>query len=151
MSESSIVVEERLRLKRERWNRWAEKNREYLCAKDKLRRGTDEYRARSRELYNKNPHSHRERCRKWRKTNPDKVAANIAKYKARKLKATPPWLTEEHFSEIKVIYREAAINGLTVDHIVPMKNPNVCGLHVPWNLQLLSMDENRRKTNRISQ
>ncbi|PIV78585.1 MAG: hypothetical protein COW54_08695 [Rhodobacteraceae bacterium CG17_big_fil_post_rev_8_21_14_2_50_63_15] len=68
--------------------------------------------------------------------------------------ATPRWLTVEHKGEIKAFYSEA--QRLTqetgqrhhVDHIVPIWGQNVRGLHVPWNLRVVTANVNLRKTNR---
>jgi len=62
--------------------------------------------------------------------------------------AVPVWLNEAQRQEIKDWYALAAATGLTVDHIIPLQGENVCGLHVPWNLQLLTAKENASKGNK---
>ena len=67
-----------------------------------------------------------------------------ALYRANKLDATPCWVDIE---EIKKIYANCP-DDYEVDHIVPLKGKNVRGLHVPWNLQYLTIKENRKKYNK---
>lgn len=72
------------------------------------------------------------------------------------IKATPPWLTESQRAEIRAIYDQAirltTETGVLhhVDHVVPLKNRLVCGLNVPWNLQVLTKAENLRKGNKFN-
>lgn len=84
----------------------------------------------------------------------NKLAAN-AKRRATRLKATPKWLTKQQLAEIANIYKQAKElekeTGLKyhVDHIIPLKGKDICGLHTPWNLQILKAEENIRKSNKI--
>lgn len=75
-------------------------------------------------------------------------------YHQRRARATPAWLTYEQRMEMRRMYKTVAgtkkrKNGraLSVDHIVPLSGHNVCGLHVPWNLRIIPLQENRRKNN----
>lgn len=92
---------------------------------------------------------------KYIKNNPDKVNAQTAKRRAKKLQATPPWLTKEHLKEMLEFYKLAkelqwlSEERLEVDHIIPLVSDQVCGLHVPWNLQILPKSVNVRKGNKI--
>jgi hypothetical protein len=91
----------------------------------------------------------------WERKNRDMVNAKTARRRASKLNATPKWLTELHFEHMKLFYEASA--KLTselgvkfhVDHIVPLQNDQVCGLHVPWNLQVIPESENCSKQNKI--
>ena len=69
-------------------------------------------------------------------------------------RASPNSLSSEDFEQIKQIYLECKIiteqTGIEhhVDHIIPLRGRNVCGLHVPWNLQIITAEENLRKSNK---
>ena len=55
-----------------------------------------------------------------------------------------------HEKYIKMVYEMAIDFGLTVDHEVPLKGKSVSGLHVPWNLRLMSRSANSAKGNRFA-
>lgn len=89
----------------------------------------------------------------WRQNNKDKTRYNVAKYTSSKDKRTPKWLSIEDLWFIKEVYSlavyrtECTGKQWQVDHIVPLRGGNVSGLHVPWNLQILSQSENAQKNN----
>lgn len=76
--------------------------------------------------------------------------ANTAKRRSRKRQATPLWLSELHFEQIKLFYEAAAQHRCDVDHIVPILGKDICGLHVPWNLQVLDDSLNSSKGNKLT-
>jgi len=85
----------------------------------------------------------------WDTRNKGRRTAITNRYRAAKLNATPSWLTDEHKKSILTVYVKASEKGYHVDHIVPLQGKNVCGLHVPWNLQIMSPSNNCRKGNRF--
>lgn len=90
----------------------------------------------------------------WYEDNREIRAAASARRRAARLKATPLWLDASQKAEILDIYKKARqlqdSTGIKhhVDHIVPLQGANVCGLHVPWNLQVITASENLHKSNK---
>lgn len=97
----------------------------------------------------------REYKKRWKENNPGLRNADNYRRKKHVKAATPPWLTAEHHAAMNEIYKEAARltkeTGIPhhVDHIVPLRGKNVSGLHAPWNLQILTADENYKKNNKF--
>lgn len=95
------------------------------------------------------------RDRQRRVNNPEKFKT-YDRYRAKAIRqATPKWLTSMHKFQINLIYdiRDllTARTGeqYQVDHIVPLRGKEVCGLHVPWNLKPMPAKENRKKWYRL--
>lgn len=67
-------------------------------------------------------------------------------------KATPVWADRK---KIKDVYTRCALEtketGIRheVDHIIPLKGKLVSGLHVHWNLQVITAVDNRNKSNKV--
>lgn len=91
----------------------------------------------------------------WKRNNPDKVQASNKSRRRKHRLATPPWLTTKQKAEIREIYRIAIhmtkITGeqYVVDHIFPLRSETSCGLHVPWNLRVITQVENLKKSNTV--
>lgn len=101
----------------------------------------------------------KENQRKWRSANPDYFRnyylINPGAFSSHRLRlATPKWANRNALNQVYI----NCPNGYEIDHIVPIKGKtpdsqmhNVCGLHVPWNLQYLTPKENYAKHNQMSE
>jgi len=87
-----------------------------------------------------------ERVNKMKEKHPEKYFAYQAAYqRIRKALLSHP-INTKYLAELADVYRDCP-EGLEVDHIIPLKNKRICGLHVPWNTQYLDRVSNARKSN----
>jgi hypothetical protein len=122
-------------------------NKELISQKKKIYRlsRSDKHKSYMNEYYLANKNYLLESSKVYRKINRPKINALNRKRIASKVNATPIWFENE---KIKALYIEAAKLKHHVDHVVPLINPIVCGLHVLANLQILTPIENMKKGNR---
>lgn len=119
---------------------WAAQNREAVAKN-------------SKKYADKNRAAVNARIKTWKEKNQDKVRMQTATRRASKKQAQPSWVNS---SDLLKIYgqskRLSDMIGIVyhVDHIVPLQGENVCGLHVPWNLQIIPAWQNLQKQNKHS-
>lgn len=112
---------------------------------------------RQRQADPEHAEAERKRNRDRAKRDVGKWRAIVARRRARKLQATPRWLSSKQNRAMRDLYVLATeltrTTGIeyNVDHIVPLVNDEVCGLHVPWNLQILTAKENKSKGSRFTE
>lgn len=159
-----------IRAAKAKWDK-ANPAKRRAAGRRRYRANPEKYRIRRRQHVHKNPEKNRASCRKyykhnrefvlectkrWQRNNPHRVAATNMLRHARKLRATPAWLTPALRLQMTELYDQALLaTKLTgvrhhVDHIQPIRGRDRCGLHVPWNLQLLTAAENMTKGNRVA-
>lgn len=113
-----------------------------------------------KQNYQRNLYLYKENNKVWREHHPDRMAEFKRLYRKRhpaRVKATNRVrkarfsafpLTPTQRDWLNFIYEQCP-RGWHVDHIHPLQGKTFSGLHVPWNLQHLPADENRRKGNRL--
>lgn len=99
-----------------------------------------------------NPEYYRLAGRKWRQNNPEKhcLKQSIRRFK-RKL-CMPKWSDIEKIKSYYIgaarLTKETGVK-YSVDHIIPIAGKNICGLHVHYNLQILTVSDNSKKGNKF--
>jgi hypothetical protein len=85
------------------------------------------------------------------KANKERYVAARARRRAAQDSATPSWLTAIDKAMIQEMYDVSEARYIQtgikhhVDHIVPINGKGVAGMHVPWNLQVITAHENLSK------
>jgi len=109
----------------------------------------------AKEWRENNKERHANNNKKWSSENKPKNAKRASARKAKKLQATPIWLTAIHHAQIQEMYDVAAAKTMQtgikyqVDHIFPLQGKTFSGLNVPWNLQVITEFDNISKKNRF--
>lgn len=139
----------------ERGKQWRKNNKDRVKRRDALY--YQKYKPKKIEYANEYRNKFPERvalsCKNWRANNKHKRAHNEQRRQAAKISATPGWLSKSDYDWMDKIYYQAQFSSskysidINVDHIIPLRGKNVCGLHVPWNLRLVSRSYNSSKNN----
>ena len=94
------------------------------------------------------------RAKDWYQANRGRVVEYTAARRADKTGQMPPWADR---LAIQAIYDKCVeVSEQTgipheVDHIIPLNGLKVSGLHIPENLQIITAEENRAKSNKFEE
>lgn len=83
----------------------------------------------------------------WYANNKGVVAFLGSKKRAKELRRVVEWADAD---VIKEIYTTARAINRVVDHVVPLRGKNVCGLHTHNNLAIVSHEHNASKSNKFN-
>lgn len=160
-SERRVAQRRKARAERGDAIRYSEKLSKLRCA-ERVKKNVKNWRERNRDKVNAG-------IAAWAAKNPARVKAAKKRYlqsplgramsamsasekRALTRQATPKWFDKEAVLSVYTLaqeFREAGIS-VDVDHIVPLKGKNVCGLHVQGNLRVCLQSHNRKKSNKLA-
>ncbi|MGH7974759.1 MAG: hypothetical protein ACREBR_04490 [bacterium] len=128
--------------------KWQKSHKEYIIAHDKF-------------YYKNNKEKIRNKCKKYNDTHRKELNEYTVQYRkdhpalirALNLKAATnrnlrivAWTDWDNIKE----FNENMPKGMTEDHIIPLQGKLVSGLHVSWNLQSLTLHDNKKKYRKIN-
>lgn len=87
--------------------------------------------------------------RKYYNENYSKFYEKMVRRQMIKRKALPTWVNKIALNKIYIRAAKRRMNGedVQIDHIVPLQHKLVCGLHVHYNLRIISRLKNIKKSN----
>jgi hypothetical protein len=109
-----------------------------------------EYTRRHAALY---PEKVYARVRRWQVRHRERINAWASERRALEKQACPAWADRDAIQQFySLAIQLSTSTGVPheVDHIVPLVNRHVCGLHVAANLRVIPATENRRKSNKFT-
>lgn len=125
--------------------RYSENKQTYKeLAHDRYLKNKEHIKLQTKAWKERNPERAKEIVENWRIKNLHLKRFYCATRRAKKLQATPKWADLERIKE----FYKSCPKGYEVDHIVPLNNELVCGLHTMENLQYLTIKANREKGNK---
>src|SRR6266511_2589801 len=110
-------------------------------------RNAEQQKAVSHDRRNADPEAWRAAAREWSERNPGRVSSRTARHRAVNMLAMPTWANTFFMEEAyDLARRRSASTGYPweVDHIIPLNHPDVCGLHVEHNLQVVPLIVDRK-------
>jgi len=134
-------------------------NRNYDTTKrrEKARRWRARYPEKVAANNKKNQKWRNEWRKEWLKTKPGYMTPYSNARRDHIKRATPFWVKADknHLKQIAEVYKSCKTRSIfheerfEVDHIEPLRGKTSCGLHVFWNLQILTAFENNSKNNKL--
>lgn len=136
---------------RDTYHSWC-KQCKHQSSKSWNERNKEKHSELNRKWYEENKEHHLSNSKQWYESNKHRKLETTTAREKRCVLATPTWADRELIKELYALAKKLTEQtGIPheVDHVVPLQGKNVSGLHVENNLQVISAEENRRKSNKF--